>query len=136
MRRREFIAGLGAAITGSIQTDAQELLPSVPLWAIKALKAKGPARGRPLLDKRRAEARSAIASNALLGFARGGDVGKSRTLLFLLLLRHGEYPPGLDRLTKHPNLCSRTRSDRQFHVRDRAPSRNKFFRKMTYFSEA
>jgi putative tryptophan/tyrosine transport system substrate-binding protein len=31
MRRREFIAGLGAAITGSIQTDAQELLPSVPL---------------------------------------------------------------------------------------------------------
>jgi len=31
MQRREFIAGLGAAITGSIQTDAQELLPSVPL---------------------------------------------------------------------------------------------------------
>jgi putative ABC transport system substrate-binding protein len=31
MRRREFIAGLGAAITGSTQTDAQELLPSVPL---------------------------------------------------------------------------------------------------------
>jgi hypothetical protein len=31
MRRREFIAGLGAAITGSIQTNAQELLPSVPL---------------------------------------------------------------------------------------------------------
>ena len=30
MRRREFIAGLGAAITGSIQTNAQEL-PSVPL---------------------------------------------------------------------------------------------------------
>jgi hypothetical protein len=30
MHRREFIAGLGAAITGSIQTDAQEL-PSVPL---------------------------------------------------------------------------------------------------------
>jgi putative tryptophan/tyrosine transport system substrate-binding protein len=30
MRRREFIAGLGAAITGSIQTDAQEL-PPVPL---------------------------------------------------------------------------------------------------------
>jgi hypothetical protein len=25
MRRREFIAGLGAAITGSIPTDAQEL---------------------------------------------------------------------------------------------------------------
>jgi hypothetical protein len=31
MRRREFIAGLGAAITGSVQTNAQELLPSVPL---------------------------------------------------------------------------------------------------------
>jgi putative ABC transport system substrate-binding protein len=31
MQRREFIAGLGAAITGSIQTNAQELLPSVPL---------------------------------------------------------------------------------------------------------
>jgi hypothetical protein len=30
MQRREFIVGLGAAITGSIQTDAQEL-PSVPL---------------------------------------------------------------------------------------------------------
>src|SRR5271168_94469 len=30
MRRREFIAGLGAAITGSIQTHAQEL-PPVPL---------------------------------------------------------------------------------------------------------
>jgi hypothetical protein len=30
MHRREFIAGLGAAITSSIQTDAQEL-PSVPL---------------------------------------------------------------------------------------------------------
>ena len=30
MQRREFIAGLGAAITGSIQTHAQELLP-VPL---------------------------------------------------------------------------------------------------------
>ena len=30
MRRREFIAGLGAAITGPIRTDAQEL-PSVPL---------------------------------------------------------------------------------------------------------
>ena len=30
MRRREFIAGLGATITGSIQTNAQEL-PSVPL---------------------------------------------------------------------------------------------------------
>src|SRR5271169_5309111 len=30
MQRREFIAGLGAAITGSIQTQAQELLP-VPL---------------------------------------------------------------------------------------------------------
>jgi putative ABC transport system substrate-binding protein len=30
MQRREFIAGLGAAITGSIQTNAQEL-PSVPL---------------------------------------------------------------------------------------------------------
>jgi putative tryptophan/tyrosine transport system substrate-binding protein len=30
MQRRKFIAGLGAAITGSIQTDAQELLP-VPL---------------------------------------------------------------------------------------------------------
>jgi putative tryptophan/tyrosine transport system substrate-binding protein len=30
MRRREFIVGLGAAITGSIQTDAQEL-PTVPL---------------------------------------------------------------------------------------------------------
>ena len=33
MQRREFIVGLGAAITGSIQTDAQEL-PSVPFgWA-------------------------------------------------------------------------------------------------------
>jgi len=31
MQRREFIVGLGAAITGSIQTNAQELLPSVPL---------------------------------------------------------------------------------------------------------
>ena len=31
MRRREFIAGLGAAITGSVQTNAQESLPSVPL---------------------------------------------------------------------------------------------------------
>jgi putative tryptophan/tyrosine transport system substrate-binding protein len=31
MERREFIVGLGAAITGSIQTNAQELLPSVPL---------------------------------------------------------------------------------------------------------
>ena len=31
MRRREFIAGLGAAITGSIQTNAQELLRAVPL---------------------------------------------------------------------------------------------------------
>ena len=31
MQRREFIAGLGAAITGSIQTNAQELLRSVPL---------------------------------------------------------------------------------------------------------
>jgi putative tryptophan/tyrosine transport system substrate-binding protein len=31
MQRREFIVGLGAAITGSIRTDAQELLPSVPL---------------------------------------------------------------------------------------------------------
>jgi putative ABC transport system substrate-binding protein len=31
MRRREFIAGLGATITGAIQTNAQELLPSVPL---------------------------------------------------------------------------------------------------------
>src|SRR6516165_10119431 len=30
MRRREFIAGLGAAITGSVQTDAQEL-PSLLL---------------------------------------------------------------------------------------------------------
>src|SRR5580704_4587006 len=30
MQRREFIVGLGAAITGSIQTDAEEL-PSVPL---------------------------------------------------------------------------------------------------------
>jgi hypothetical protein len=30
MQRRQFIVGLGAAITGSIQTDAQEL-PSVPL---------------------------------------------------------------------------------------------------------
>ena len=30
MRRREFIAGLGATITGSIQTNAQEL-PPVPL---------------------------------------------------------------------------------------------------------
>jgi len=30
MQRREFIVGLGAAITGSIQTDAQEL-PPVPL---------------------------------------------------------------------------------------------------------
>jgi putative ABC transport system substrate-binding protein len=30
MQRREFIVGLGAAITGSIRTDAQEL-PSVPL---------------------------------------------------------------------------------------------------------
>src|SRR5580704_17339515 len=30
MRRREFVVGLGAAITGSIQTDAQELTP-VPL---------------------------------------------------------------------------------------------------------
>jgi putative ABC transport system substrate-binding protein len=30
MRRREFIAGLGAAITGSVQTDAQEL-PYLPL---------------------------------------------------------------------------------------------------------
>jgi putative tryptophan/tyrosine transport system substrate-binding protein len=30
MQRREFIVGLGAAITGSIQTDAQELTP-VPL---------------------------------------------------------------------------------------------------------
>jgi hypothetical protein len=30
MQRREFIAGLGAAITGSIQTNAQQL-PSVPL---------------------------------------------------------------------------------------------------------
>ena len=27
MRRREFIAGLGAAITGSIRTNAQELPP-------------------------------------------------------------------------------------------------------------
>jgi len=27
MRRREFIAGLGAAITGSIQTNAQQLPP-------------------------------------------------------------------------------------------------------------
>jgi putative tryptophan/tyrosine transport system substrate-binding protein len=31
MRRREFIVGLGAAITGSVQTNAQEPLPSVPL---------------------------------------------------------------------------------------------------------
>jgi putative ABC transport system substrate-binding protein len=31
MRRREFMAGLGAAITGSMQTNAQGLLPSVPL---------------------------------------------------------------------------------------------------------
>jgi putative tryptophan/tyrosine transport system substrate-binding protein len=31
MQRREFIVGLGAAITGSVQTNAQELLPSVPL---------------------------------------------------------------------------------------------------------
>ena len=31
MQRREFIVGLGAAITGSIQTNAQGLLPSVPL---------------------------------------------------------------------------------------------------------
>jgi hypothetical protein len=30
MRRREFIAGLGATITGSIQTNAQEL-PFLPL---------------------------------------------------------------------------------------------------------
>ena len=30
MRRREFMAGLGATITGSIQTNAQEL-PFVPL---------------------------------------------------------------------------------------------------------
>jgi putative ABC transport system substrate-binding protein len=32
MRRREFLAGLGAAITGSVQTNAQEL-PLVPLVA-------------------------------------------------------------------------------------------------------
>jgi len=31
MRRREFIAGLGAAITGSIRTDAQGLLPRLQL---------------------------------------------------------------------------------------------------------
>jgi putative ABC transport system substrate-binding protein len=31
MQRREFIVVLGAVITGSIQTNAQELLPSVPL---------------------------------------------------------------------------------------------------------
>jgi putative ABC transport system substrate-binding protein len=31
MQRREFIVGLGAAITGSIQTNAQELLTPVPL---------------------------------------------------------------------------------------------------------
>jgi hypothetical protein len=31
MRRREFIVGLGAAITGSIQANAQDLLQSVPL---------------------------------------------------------------------------------------------------------
>jgi hypothetical protein len=64
---------------------------------------------RPALSwQTRAEARSATASNAPLGFARGGDIGKSRTLLLLLLRRHDEYPPGLDRLTKYSNLCSRT----------------------------
>jgi hypothetical protein len=52
-----------------------------------------------------------------LDFARG-DIGKSRTLLLLLLRRHDEYPLGLDRLTRHSNLCSRNpRADPPFPYR-------------------
>jgi hypothetical protein len=41
MRRREFIAGLGATITGSIQTNAQEL----PSLAFVGYLDDGPAQG-------------------------------------------------------------------------------------------
>ena len=37
MRRREFIVGLGAAITGSIQTNAQESCRLYRWWAISMM---------------------------------------------------------------------------------------------------
>jgi len=69
-------------------------------------------------------------------FARGGDIGIS-TLLLLLLRRHDDYPPGLDRLTKHSNLCSKTPAPiRHFHIEAWALWRNKILQETTYFSIA
>jgi hypothetical protein len=103
--------------------------------------ARGPARGRPCyIGKRPAEAASASVSNrppvlkgaVISAYQLGFFAFFDFFVFFVAMMKPSDVG---DQLSKHPNFCSGTPADHQFHIAQGPSSRNMIFAKTAYFSK-
>jgi hypothetical protein len=107
------------------------------IYSTAGFTAKGPARGRPFLGKRRAEAASATVSKLAPGFEKGGDManyfGVFVFFFFFAMMTSSRFEPADQALEP---MFENPRADHVSGIRDRRLIRNMFFRKIIYFSKA